>query len=112
MDINNAALSVTAADARFNTQYRIFGGTGAVSGAFGSVSARNPAVSLLYRDQGTPGRSDDTVSLSYRPATSPVLKGISVGRHIVNAFIDPIRQRQARNLSRGIPLRGKADATG
>jgi hypothetical protein len=103
LNLNNALLTATAENIRFNTEYKIFDGIGTVIGNFsGARFTTNPAVTLLYHDQGTVGSADDTVSLSYHPATSSVLKGVEVTGQFMGAAIDPVRERQAHSLMEGL----------
>jgi hypothetical protein len=117
INLNGSEFSVTAApDTRFYTRYRIFYGTGTVNGAFGSVApAQNPAVSVLYHDQGTAGSVDDTVSLSYHPRTSPFLEGINVNRYLLYASLAPVQQQQVNgflnSLLPGPPIQLAANDT-
>ncbi len=95
INLNGALISATVdPDTRFNTPYRIFDGGGTVNGSFAGTYARNPAVSLLYDDQGTPTAADDTVSLSYHPRSSAVVQGSDVSRRLVNLALDVVRQQQ------------------
>lgn len=103
INLNNSLFSVTAVPVHFNTQYRIFEGTGTVNGAFGSiVQPQNPAVSLLYHNQGTAGSIDDAVSLSYHPNASPALEGVNIGRFLLTTFLDPVRQYQINGFLEGM----------
>lgn len=98
LDLNGTALSVTAFgdDFSLNTEYRIFeteGGTGAVNGEFGEISALNPNVAVLYHDQATAGSVDDAISLSYQPKVSPRLEGASLLRHSLKLASDLVGQQ-------------------
>jgi hypothetical protein len=96
LNLNSALFSVsTASDTRFNTEYRIFAGEGTVNGSFGGlIQPTNPAVSLLYHDQGTSGSSDDTVSLSYHPRSSTALKFVDITRRLLDVSLEPVRGQQ------------------
>jgi hypothetical protein len=96
MDLNSALLSATyVAGTKFNTEYRIFDGSGSVSNTFGGlIQPRNTAVSLLYHDQGTDSSSDDTVSLSYHPGTSPATRFVDITRRLLDISLEPVRRQQ------------------
>jgi hypothetical protein len=96
--LNNATLQVTSLPdiTAMDTEYRIFAteeGTGEVSGAFGGVLAANPDLAAVYHDQATPDSLDDTVSLTYRPLSSPRLEAVDFARQAVTLSADLVGQR-------------------
>lgn len=96
--LNDATLRVTSLPdvTAMDTEYRIFAteeGTGEVSGAFGGVLAANPGLAAVYHDQATPDSLDDTVSLTYRPLSSPRLEAVNFVRQAVTLSADLVGQR-------------------
>jgi len=96
--LNDATLRVTSLPdvTAMDTEYRIFAteeGTGEVSGAFGGVLAANPDLAAVYHDQSTPDSLDDTVSLTYRPLSSPRLEAVDFVRQAVTLSADLVGQR-------------------
>jgi hypothetical protein len=97
LSLNGATLtvSVVGEDAQMNTEYRIFeteGGTGTVSGAFGTVRALNPDLAVTYYDKNA-GTLYDTVSFVYDPVGSPFLEGADLLRHAVSLTGSLVEQR-------------------
>jgi hypothetical protein len=96
--LNDATLQVASLPGvtAMDTEYLIFAteeGTGEVRGAFGDVLAANPDLAAVYHDQATPESFDDTVSLTYRPQSSPLLEAADFVRQAVTLSADLVGQR-------------------
>ncbi len=110
--LNDATLQVTSLPevTALDTEYRIFAteeGTGEVSGAFGGVLAANPDLAAVYHDQSTLDSLDDTVSLTYRPLTSPRLEAVDFARKAVTLSADLVGQRLMTGFMQSRLLAGK-----
>jgi hypothetical protein len=105
--LNNATLEVAAksfGSLQWDTEYHLFDGDGTIDGAFGEVTSSflNPAMTLLYHDQGTADSGDDSVSIAYRPQGSPTVESAGLLRHMVTLSGDLVGQRLVTGYLHGL----------